>query len=323
MVAAYVESLRGSDAIVRILCAHRARAMGWTLLASALATIINPYDLRLHEHIYRYLSDPYLMNRIAEFRSPDFHGWGQRCFVMILVLMLIAVAGSRGKMRLSHWLVVFLTAWAGLYAARNLPLSAMLLTLIAGPRLWESVTALAERPGASGLVRRGAAWLSGFAARAAMQESYLRGHLWPALGVIAALAICLNGGRLGSHRLIHKEFDADHFPAGAVEYLLQERSTEPIFGPDQWGGYLIYRLYPQRLVQIDDRHDLYGSDRFREYLILMQGEPGWKDVLEKWRIRTLVLSADSTLANLLAQLPREWQKVYEDKSAVVVERKDQ
>src|SRR5882762_217451 len=99
MVAAYVESLRGSDAIARILSANRARAMGLMLAASAVATVVNPYGLRLHEHIYRYLSDPYLMNRIAEFRSPDFHGWGQRCFVVILALVLIAAAGSR-RMRL-------------------------------------------------------------------------------------------------------------------------------------------------------------------------------------------------------------------------------
>src|SRR5258706_549441 len=85
-------------------------AMGLMLVASAVATIVNPYGLRLHEHIYRYLSDPYLMNRIAEFRSPDFHGWGQRCFVVILALVLIAAAGSHRKMRLSHWLVVSLTA---------------------------------------------------------------------------------------------------------------------------------------------------------------------------------------------------------------------
>jgi len=321
MVAAYFESLRGSDAIARILSANRSRAMGLMLAASAVATIVNPYGLRLHEHIYRYLSDPYLMNRIAEFRSPDFHGWGQRCFVVILALVLIAAAGSHRKMRLSHWLVVLLTAWAGVYAVRNLPVSAMLLALIIGPSLWGSVAALGESPAAWGRVRRGADWLSKFAARVEAQESHLRGHLWPALGVIAALAICLNGGRLGTQWLIHKEFDGEHFPARAVDYLLQERGAEPVFGPDQWGGYFVYRLYPQRLVQIDDRHDLFGPGRFREYLILMQGEPGWRDVLEKWRIRTLVLPADSTLTNLVAQLPREWKTVYEDQSAVVVERR--
>jgi hypothetical protein len=322
-LAAFVESLRGSDAIARILSAHRARAMAWTFLASAVATVVNPYDVRLHAHIYRYLSDPYLMNRIAEFRSPDFHGWGQRCFVVILVLVLITAAGNRGKMRVSHWLVVVLSAWAGVYAVRNLPVSAMLLVLIAGPVLWESVAGLAEDPGAWGPVRRGAAWLSGFAARAGTQELQLRGHLWPALGVIVALAICLNGGRVVSRRVIQKEFDATRLPASAVDYLERERSAEPVFGPDQWGGYLIYRLYPRRKVVIDDRHDLYGSARFREYLILMQGEPGWKDVLENWQIRTVVLPTGSTLANLLKQIPRQWQTVYQDNAAVLMKRQSE
>jgi len=34
-----------------------------------------------------------------------------------------------------------------------------------------------------------------------------------------------------------------------------------------------------------------------------------------------VLPAGSTLANLLGQLPQEWQTVYEDKVAVVIEKK--
>jgi hypothetical protein len=320
-IVAWVESRRGTDAIARIRCAHRARVMGWTLAAAAVATVANPYGLRLHWHIYRYVGDRYLMDRIAEFRSPDFHGWGQRCFVLILVLVLIAFAGSRSKIRLSHWLVVVLAAYAGLYAARNLPLSAMLLALIVGPRLWESVTALAERPGAWRRLRTFAGRVSEFAKRAAEQESQLQGHLWTAVGVIAALALCLNGGRLGSRQVVQAQFDRTHFPTGAVEYLEREQSREPVFGPDQWGGYFIYRLYPQRKVVIDDRHDLYGSERFREYLVLIQGEPSWQDVLETWRIRTVVLERGATLANLLREIPQDWQVVYEDKTAVVIKRR--
>jgi hypothetical protein len=224
-------------------------------------------------------------------------------------------------LRLSHWLLVLLMAWAGVYAVRNVPVSAMLLTLIIGPSLWASVAELAERLGAWRAVREAGTWLVGFARRAGEQEFTLRGHLWPLLGVVAALAVCLHGGRVGSRVFIHHEFDAEHFPSRAIDILLTEKSANPIFEPDQWGGYFIYRLYPQRMVLIDDRHDLYGSARFREYLIMMQGEPGWRNLLEKWNVKTVVVQPDSTLRNLLAQLPREWATVYEDRSAVVLERK--
>ena len=93
-LAAFVESVRAqnNDAFAAIRAAHRARAMGWAWAASVMATLVNPFGWRLHVHIYRYLTDRYLMNRIDEFQSPDFHGWAQRCFAVILMLVLIAFA---------------------------------------------------------------------------------------------------------------------------------------------------------------------------------------------------------------------------------------
>src|SRR5271157_1770368 len=126
-LAASVESVRArkNDPFAAIRAAHRARAMAMAWVASALATLVNPFGWRLHAHIYRYLSDRYLMNRIDEFRSPDFHGWAERCFAVILLLTLIAFAGNRfsdnrGRLRLSHLLVVLLAVFAGFYSSRNL-----------------------------------------------------------------------------------------------------------------------------------------------------------------------------------------------------------
>jgi hypothetical protein len=79
-------------------------------------------------------------------------------------------------------------------------------------------------------------------------------------------------------------------------------------------------MYPERKVVLDDRHDLYGEDRIRQYMILTEAAPGWQTVLEQWQIQTALLPADSTLANLLRELPRNWQVVHEDKVAVVFER---
>lgn len=321
-VASTVESLHTADVFERIRASARARGLALALVTSALATFANPYGWRLHAHIYRYLGDRYLMDRIDEFHSPDFHGWAQRCFALIVILVLIAFAGNRHKLRLNHMLVTLLAVYAGMYASRSLPVSSMLLVLVAGPILWEGMAAFAERPGAWGVIRNCARRFSSFAARAGAQEFQLRGHGWPVLAVVAALGVCLHGGSLGSYQAVRAEFDPLHLPVEAGEFLARERRGEPMLAPDMWGGYLIYRLYPQRRVVIDDRHDLYGAERFREYLTLMQVETGWKDVLQKWQVRTLVLPAGSTLANILRELPREWQAVHEDGTAVVLEKKD-
>jgi len=331
--AAFVESLRTrkSDAFAAIRTAHRARAMAWTWGASALATLVNPFGWWLHAHIYSYLSDRYLMNRIDEFKSPDFHGWAQRCFAIILLLALIAFAsnclsGSLRKLRLSHPLVVLLAAYSGFYSSRNLPVSSMLLALIVGPILWGTFAALADRPGAWQWLRNGTGRISEFSDRMGAQETELRGHMWPVVAVALAFAICLHGGRVGSRQLIDAQFNPQKMPVSAVTFLQDELggkqpNTEPVFSTDAWGDYLIYRLYPERKVVVDDRHDLYGSDRIRQYLILTQAESGWQSVLEQRKIRTALLPAGSTLANLLREVPRDWGVAYEDKVAVVFERR--
>jgi hypothetical protein len=334
--AAFVESLRAHDVLAAIRAAHRARAMAAAWVASALATLVNPFGWRLHAHIYRYLSDRYLMDRIDEFKSPDFHGWAERCFAVILMLTLLALWGNGRKLRLSHLLVVLLAAYAGFYSSRNLPVSSMLLVLIVGPILWANFVSMADNPGAWQWLCTSADRISKFSDRMGAQEMQFRGHLWAVLAVALALAICLQGGRLGSRQLIHAQFDPRKMPVAAVTFLQEElqgkqASTEPVFSTDSWGGYLIYRmnpgrmnpgrLYPERKVVVDDRHDLYGSDRIRQYLILMQAEPGWQSVLKERQIRTVLLPAGSTLANLLREVPQDWRVAYEDKVAVVFERR--
>ncbi len=324
--AAFVDRWREHDAFAAIRVGFRARAMAVTWVASALATLANPYGWRLHAHVYSYLNDRYLMNRIDEFRSPDFHGWAQRCFAAILMLALVAFAGNRKKLRLSHFLVALLSVYAGVYSSRNLPVSSMLLVLIAGPMIWANFTSLADKPGAWRWLRSGVTRITAFSDRMTAQELELRGHLWPVAAVAFAFLLCLQGGWLGSRHLVHANFDRQKVPEGAVTFLQSETrdmppNTEPVFSTDAWGGYLIYRLYPERKVVVDDRHDLYGSDRIRQYLVLTQAEPGWRDVIDQWKIRTTLLPADSTLANLLRELPLEWRLVYEDKVAIVFEKR--
>lgn len=320
-IASYLESFREKNDIARIQQRKRARLMFWMLCLAAAATLVNPYGIQLHSHIYRYLSDPYLMNRISEFRSPDFHGMGPRCYVLILAMVLIAFAVDHRKIRLSEWLIVPMVAYSGVYAARNLPLASMILVLIAGPKLWRGLVDLADRGAAWSVLRKGTQWVVKLGDRANEQERQFRGHLWPAAAVIGALALCLHDGNIGSTSVVQAAFDPRHLPVGAVNYLRQESSSEPVFCPDQWGGYLIYQLYPRRRVVIDDRHDLYGADRFREYDILMNGAPRWREMLDKWQLRTIVVQPDSTLVGLLRQLPNDWQFVYEDPVAVVIEKK--
>src|SRR5207245_5755792 len=67
---------------------------------SVLASFINPYGYKLHVHVYQYLSSRFLMDHIDEFLSPNFHGFPQKCFALLLLVTMIALPTARRRPRL-------------------------------------------------------------------------------------------------------------------------------------------------------------------------------------------------------------------------------
>ncbi len=285
----------------------------------SLATFVNPYGYNLHVHIYQYLSNRFLMNHIQEFLSPNFHGVGEQCFAVLLVITIIALAVAREKPRLSELLVILFAAAGGLYASRNLPVSSLLLTLTVAPILSFAVAGARANADLAAWLRNLLSRGESFASRMTRMETSMRGHLWPGAVVLLGLVICLHGGKLGSRRLLDAHFSATRFPVQATDRIVQIGLREPVFCPDYWGGYLIYRLYPQDKVVVDDRHDLYGEPFFKNYLKAVLVEPGWEQVLKDDHANWVLVPAESTLANILRQTP-PWSTVYEDRMAVLFHR---
>lgn len=321
VLATSVESWRAADEFAAVKTAHEARKMAGVWIVSALATVVNPFGWRLYSHIYAYLGDRYLMNRIAEFQSPNFHFWPARIFGVILVLTVIAWAGRSRGVPLTDVLVGLFAVYSGLFSSRNLPVSSMLLVLLIGPTLRRDLVLFTSNRGGWAWLRSRVEAVLEFSDRMSQQELRLRGHLWPFAVVVFGLVISMHGGALGGKQLVQAHFDPKQVPVAAVDFLEKEADSGPILSTDSWGGYLIYRLYPRRQVIMDDRHDLYGSERVRQFLVLMQGEPAWKEVLDNLQARTVLLPDNSTLASLLRELPQEWQVRHEDSVAIVFERR--
>ena len=300
--------------------AQRLKTLAMVTVASLAVSLINPYGYELHVHVYRYLSSRWLMNHIDEFLSPNFHGVAQQCFVAILLITIVALAAARTRPSLSRVFVLLFATYSGLYAARNLPVSSLLLTLIVAP-LW--TLALAEARENSNLSLRLRAFVSrwqAFTGRVGEVERGFGGHLWPAAAVFLGMLICAQQGKLGATQWMNVHFDPKQLPVQATAAIVQRGIPEPIFAPDSWGGYLIYRLYPQTKVFVDDRHDFYGEDFLRDYLKAIRLTPDWDKFLKENHVNWTLLPTGSPLANMLEETA-QWNVVYRDGTAVLLERK--
>ena len=286
---------RIEEAVEKIAAGKRVRRLTLVGIVCAVASLVNPYGWNLHVHIYEYLTNSFFMDHIDEFQSPNFHGVSQRCFLILLLIAVAVLAGCRRRIRFSHLLLALFAVYAGLYASRNIPVSSVFLVVIVGPLI--------------------PSWGWGdFSQRMSVLESGFRGHLWPILVAVGSLMIALNGGHAGASVLMDAHFSPQRMPVGAVKFVQENRVRGPVFAPDYWGGYLIYELYPEDHVVIDDRHDFYGEKFLSWYLTAMHGEPAWMDFL-KFR-KCLILPKKAALTTLVSS-SSDWKPAYSDDVAVV------
>lgn len=269
------------------------------LVACVLVVPVNPNGIRMFSYPFETLFSSVMQEHIEEWFSPNFH---QTRFLPLAVLMFAtfaALALSPKRARLSELLMLSATGYAVLRSGRHLPIFAFAAVplLAEHASLWIKSHDFGMRFGSPERVDR-------------TRPSLLRVAL-----LVAALCVSLINVRQVVARQARVE--AERFPASAVEFIRAQELPGPIFNWYDWGGYLIWKLYPERRVYIDGRADVYGDPFIEEFLRASKGEGDWREPLRRFDIRTVIVKPDSPLASLLKR-EAGWSKAFEDSQAVVL-----
>ena len=107
--------------------------------------------------------------------------------------------------------------------------------------------------------------------------------------VIAALASALAAPTRPDERA---------YPAAALDTLRQDSGI--LLNEYDWGGYLIFNL-PERSVFIDGRYVPYLGGVLADYRALVGLRPGWRDLLDKYKVSEVLLRPDRPLAVALRE----------------------
>jgi hypothetical protein len=285
----------------------RARQHLIMLACSIAATIVNPAGIRLHQHVFGYLRNSYLVDHTLEYLSPNFHRPELQTFLFVLMVVLVVLAMSRQRVTPVTLLVLIVNTAFALYSARNIPLFAV--TVI--PLL--AIHFDAEWRGyGSALLQR---------MRAAFELGQTRGNTaaWVGIFTIALIGLALNHGQLLGVPITQTSFSAEKFPVAAVQRGRTAQLQGRILNQFTWGGYLLH-AWPEQKVFIDGQTDFYGADLTKTYQDIVQLNPGWRGLLDKWKIDLVVMPANSKLAAEIVANGR-WELWYRDQTAVIIVRK--
>jgi len=281
--------------------------VGGLLLALILASFINPVGPRMVIHSFGYLQLDYLVDFTNEYNSPNFHHMIAWPFAGLMILSF--VMGWRSK-RLLGWvplvLVSFWTA-SSLYSARNIPLYGQLTVIFLAIEADSMLGALSPR-------------LDAYLTRTDRIGRRSWGWMWAVLFAGLLIFLEANGGKI-DYAELGNNFDPDFFPVEAIDTLEDTGLPEGnMFNEFGWGGYLLYRLWPDRLVFIDGQTDFYGEDLTMIHEQTLEAQGDWRTVLDDYDIQWVILPPERGLGPWLDQSP-DWELIYRDDTASVWVRK--
>jgi hypothetical protein len=243
-----------------------------------------------------------ILSRTVETMPPDFTQPGTWPFASLLAITIIVILVTRKSQPASHIYLLGGFAALALLMARNIPLFA----IAAAPVLSE---------GAHDILKRVKRWQT-IESNITALERPLRGALWPILlGLGLALLI---GGRYQVQKEALTRFDARVFPVAAADWLAAHPQSGNMFNDINWGGYLLYRLWPEQKVFVDSQTDFYGEALVREYERALTAQEGWENVLDLYAVEWAVLPVSAPLAGRLEEAG--WKVLYRDEIAVIARK---
>ncbi len=117
---------------------------------------------------------------------------------------------------------------------------------------------------------------------------------------------------------VNEESLQSRMPVAAFTFLKRRRPPAPIFNSYNWGGYVLWDLYPRYRSFVDGRTDLFDDEILEDYLRAWRADEGWQQVLDAWNIQTVLIEPEAPLSDVLQR--NGWQRIYSDDQATVLTR---
>ena len=282
------------------------------MLASLPAVLLNPNTVKMIPYAYQTVSIGPLQAFIQEWSAPDFHNLQFHPFIWLLLLTLVAMGLSRRRADWTDLILVSVFGYMGLLAVRNVALFALVTAPVLAHCATAALDELAQSPRLS--------WLGMLthtlpAPRPRRSLAALNAALLAV--VLAAAGVVVGLNLIG---LQNSDVWGKGLPLETVGYLQDHDLPGQMFNTYNWGGYLIWSLYPDKPVFVDGRTDLYAFNGvLDDYVQVQLARPGWQEILDRYGIGYVVTEQGGLLTAVLDET-EDWRIEYSDDVGAVYVR---
>ncbi len=257
-------------------------------LASAIATLLNPYGYELWAFFMHSLSLP---RNITEWNGIPLWHLHQWPFKLFTILFICAWLTTKNKWRWDTF-IIFPSIYFAYKHQRHVPLAAIAMT----PFLME---------------------------HAKMWVIHWSQNLYRSVRKPAMLCLLLFGlaqASVGYLKNSANQFqifvDPGVYPVYAARFMSENKLSGNIWNPFDWGEYLIWKL-PENKISVDGRfRTVYPEDLLNDSIKFSSGGKGWESLLEKYP-SDFVLARKAYQTHLRMNKQKGWTPIYEDLISVL------
>lgn len=248
-------------------------------------------------------SSKYILNQTIETMPPNFHQVEMIPFLVLIFITLLVIVLNGSHTPISHLFLAAGFVSLGLLMARNIPLFGIVVSPILATVAYN-------------ILNKSQNWMR-FESRLGKVDRSLSGFTWAFVGVLLILFLFIRYHLQTGSNI--NNFDPHVFPVRAVDWLEENPQKGNMFNEFNWGGYLLFRLFPNQLVFIDSQTDFYGEALVRDYSQIISTENDWVKKLDEFKIEWVIVKSGSALAQSL-ESQYHWRVLYQDETAIVLRR---
>ena len=300
------------SSIEKVQAKLKIRSFSSITAACLMAALVNPYGYEILIFPFRIMTNSFLQGRITEWLSPSFHALYFAPFELALLLLVVSLGCSLKKITITELGLILFWSHAALYSVRHIPIFAVIVPLVMAPQL----AAFSDSIHSPSVPHR---FYRDLSRRLERLNQVFDRHVLALLIVLSILGLTIMPKPIGGIERLQVQFNSMRLPVKATVFIRDVGLSGNMFNPSEFGGYLIYSLFPDYKVFVDGRVDMYGESFMKQYARLEDLKPDWREVLDRHQVNWIICHTYYKLATLLSAT-RDWKLIYSDETASIFVR---
>ena len=273
--------------------------------------VVNPYGIDFFVDFVKSwgLGGALLVGFIGDFSSPDFQSglaFQMNIFFGIVIFSLIYF---RKRIKIEYSLILIYYIYRAVQFSRDLSILGILALLIVPQILNQNINIESEN--------RFIAGIRNMAVKIRDSEIKKAGYSVVFTIIFSVLLIIYIPG-INKQLNEYSKINESIFPVKAVEYMKKNNIKGRMLNNYLYGGYLIWKYYPEKVTFCDTRGTFFKLEDYMPYMRALAGSPEYIDVIKKYKIEYIIINKnrDTGIYNVLKN-EKQVNIIYQDDFTVL------